>query len=82
MTWVDISRRWHDTNVTNCGLCGRLVPRRLWVTEVEGRQVGFCSEDCERLYRSYWLPKHGADGAVGPLGSDAATSAQSTPEGP
>ena len=59
LTWVDISRTWHDTGVTNCTLCGRLIPRRLWVADVGGSSVGFCGADCERLYREYWLPKHG-----------------------
>ena len=59
MSWVDIARRWHDTGVTNCGLCGKLIPRRLWMAEVHGKTVGFCGPDCERLYRTYWLPKYG-----------------------
>jgi ribosomal protein L24E len=59
MTWQEIERRWHDTGVINCDLCGKLIPRRLWVVEIEGRELRFCSEDCERLYRTYWLPKYG-----------------------
>lgn len=62
MSWIDISRKWHDTGVTNCNLCGRLIPRRLWVVDVAGTAVGFCGADCERLYRDYWLPKYGAAG--------------------
>jgi hypothetical protein len=59
MSWVEISRRWHDTSVTNCRLCGRLIPRRIWVVQIAGREVGFCDTECERLYRTYWLPKYG-----------------------
>jgi hypothetical protein len=58
-TWIEITRTWHDTAVTHCALCGRLVPRRVWQVEIEGRALPFCNEECEGLYRSYWLPKYG-----------------------
>ena len=57
--WVEIERTWHDTAVTNCALCGRLVPRRIWQVEIDGHPLPFCNEECEGLYRSYWLPKYG-----------------------
>ena len=57
--WVEIERTWHDTALTNCALCGRLVPRRMWQVEFDGKAVPFCNEECEGLYRSYWLPKYG-----------------------
>jgi hypothetical protein len=59
--WIEIQRAWHDTAVTNCALCGRLVPRRIWLVEIDGRELPFCNEECEGLYRSYWLPKYGGD---------------------
>jgi hypothetical protein len=58
--WVEIERTWHDTALTNCALCGRLVPRRIWLVEIAGQSLAFCNEECEGLYRSYWLPKYGA----------------------
>ena len=57
--WVEIKRPWHDTKLTNCALCGRLVPRRVWLVEIGGQKLPFCNEECEGLYRSYWLPKYG-----------------------
>ncbi len=39
----------------HCECCGRMIVRLAWV--VEGRV--FCEPDCERLFRSYWLPRHG-----------------------
>jgi hypothetical protein len=57
--WVQIKRTWHDTTLTNCTVCGRLVPRRVWLVEFGGRTLPFCNEECEELYRSYWLPKYG-----------------------
>jgi hypothetical protein len=58
-TWIEITRSWHDTAVTHCALCGRLVPRRVWQVEIDGQKLPFCNEECEGLYRSYWLPKYG-----------------------
>lgn len=57
--WVEIKRTWHDTAVTNCALCGRLVPRQIWMVEIDDQPLPFCNEECEGLYRSYWLPKYG-----------------------
>jgi len=57
--WIEIQRTWHDTEVTNCALCGRLVPRRIWMVEIDCQALPFCNEECEGLYRSYWLPKYG-----------------------
>jgi hypothetical protein len=36
------------------------VPRRIWLVEIAGQSLPFCNEECEGLYRSYWLPKYGA----------------------
>jgi hypothetical protein len=57
--WVEIKRTWHDTALTNCTLCGRLVPRMVWMVAFDGRRLPFCNEACEELYRTYWLPKYG-----------------------
>lgn len=59
--WIEIHRSWHDTTVTNCALCGRLVPRHIWMVEFAGRELPFCNAECEAIYRDYWLPKYGAE---------------------
>jgi hypothetical protein len=64
--WVEIERTWHDTALTNCALCGRLVPRRMWQVEIDEQTLPFCNEECEGLYRSYWLPKYGRPHPVTP----------------
>lgn len=64
--WREIERRWHDTTLTNCALCGRLVPRTVWLAEVGGERLPFCGPDCEALYRDYWLPKYGPKQAGAP----------------
>lgn len=75
-TWIEITRTWHDTAVTHCALCGRLVPRRVWQVEIEGQTLPFCNEECEGLYRSYWLPKYGK-----PANATVAASPHRHPEG-
>ena len=65
MSWKELERRWHETGVQNCMLCGRLIPRRVWVVEIDGAEVAFCSVDCEGLYRSYWLPRYGSGSPAG-----------------
>ena len=30
------------------------------MVEIDGQALPFCNEECEGLYRSYWLPKYGA----------------------
>ena len=57
--WVEIRRAWYETTVTNCILCGRQIPRRIWRVEIDGRPLDFCGVDCERSYREYWLPRYG-----------------------
>jgi hypothetical protein len=59
--WVELQRSWHDTAVTNWALCGRLVPRHIWMVEFNGRELAFCNEACEGIYRDYWLPKYGPE---------------------
>ena len=57
--WEDLELVWWDTNVVNCSFCGQMIPKRRWVSEIDGHEQGFCSLDCEQLYVNYWLPKHG-----------------------
>jgi hypothetical protein len=49
---------------TICALCGQLVPGAHWVEDVDGQKQVFCNPAHADLYRSYWLPRHGAK-AVG-----------------
>jgi len=57
--WQPRSPDWWEIEVINCSLCGQMIPRDLWVVEVNGRRHVFCGPACERLYRDYWLPRHG-----------------------
>ncbi|MCL5957939.1 MAG: hypothetical protein M1358_01265 [Chloroflexi bacterium] len=48
-----------DANVVNCDLCGKMIPKEIWINEVEGETKQFCDDRCEAMYISYWLPKYG-----------------------
>jgi hypothetical protein len=55
--WQPITTQIWETVVTPCDCCGQVVAKRIWVVELEGEDMRFCSPVCEELYRSYVLPK-------------------------
>ncbi len=54
--WEENSAKWYEQNY--CILCGRIIPKMLWIAEEEGEKKIFCGPDCEKLYQEYWLPAH------------------------
>jgi hypothetical protein len=65
VSWVELERSWHDTEVVNCRVCGRLIPRRAWVFDGGGGEIRSCGPDCEELYETYWKPTYGVMSADG-----------------
>ena len=57
--WEAIETQVWETVVTPCECCGQVVPKRLWVAEVDGRERRFCGPACEELYRTYVLGRRG-----------------------
>ncbi|MCB1486873.1 MAG: hypothetical protein KDJ88_05375 [Bauldia sp.] len=57
--WVAPERSWHNTNVSYCAVCGRLIPRRSWVFDGGAGPLSACSPDCETLYEEYLKPTYG-----------------------
>lgn len=57
--WLEFDRTWHDTDIVNCSVCGRLIPRRAWVFTGAVGDVRSCSPECEELYRTYLEPTYG-----------------------
>jgi hypothetical protein len=53
--WQETNKTWYQLQLVYCDLCGKVIPRRLWVVEIDGEQKRFCDERCEQLYRDYWL---------------------------
>jgi hypothetical protein len=58
--WVERELSWHDTEVVNCPVCGRLITRRTWRFKAGEGTLAVCSPECEELYETYWKPTHGA----------------------
>jgi hypothetical protein len=56
------AREYFETEAVNCLLCGKIISLRAWVVEKSGSEQIFCDADCQRLYRDYWLPRHGGKG--------------------
>jgi hypothetical protein len=46
-------------NTLTCDLTGAPLANRYWQAEVDGRTYHFVDENAERVFRSYWLPRHG-----------------------
>lgn len=60
--WIELKRAWHETEVTSCDVCGRLIPRRAWVFPgAHGGQINSCGADCEELYETYLAPRMVSD---------------------
>lgn len=51
--WTEVSRRWWETSVINCSLCGQLIVRRAWVETVDSKDVQYCSQKCAEFATSY-----------------------------
>jgi hypothetical protein len=62
--WRELEHVWHETNVVNCTVCGKLIPRRAWCFDGASGEVVACGPSCEELYETYWLPTHGAGAAT------------------
>lgn len=60
MTWTEPPPRRLDDLGPHCRLCGGLLPGRVWSAVVDGEEHPFCDPECEEIYRTYWLPRHGA----------------------
>jgi hypothetical protein len=66
MGWEQNEISYLKANRDSCALCGRPIAIRYWGADVDGVALKLCSPEHERLYRDYWLPRHGAkEGAAG-----------------
>jgi hypothetical protein len=55
--WIENDVRWFEQQMIYCALCGRVIPKRTWLAQVEEHLESFCEPACEDLYRSYLLPQ-------------------------
>jgi hypothetical protein len=59
--WIELRPAVWDTVTTSCDCCGKVVPRRVWRASFEGREMKFCSEECELLYSDYKAKREHGD---------------------
>jgi hypothetical protein len=58
-TWQELEHAWHETNIVNCVVCGKLIPRRAWRFDGGDGELVSCGPECEVLYESYLRPTYG-----------------------
>jgi ribosome-binding protein aMBF1 (putative translation factor) len=51
--WRDVSRRWWETSVINCSLCGQLIVKEAWVESRGSEDVLYCSQKCAEFASTY-----------------------------
>lgn len=57
--FVELGLAWHETAVTHCDVCGRLIPRRAYLFDGGAGELRACGPDCEELYARYLRPTYG-----------------------
>ena len=47
-----------NSGLVNCILCGKMIPRDIWVSIYNEKELNFCDVKCENIYSEYWIPKY------------------------
>lgn len=48
--WIERDPGYLSFDVYNCTYCGKLIPRHIWLEEVEGKAQPFCTPTCHQRY--------------------------------
>jgi len=48
--WIERDPGYLSFDVYNCTYCGKLIPRHIWLEEVEGKSQPFCTPNCHQRY--------------------------------
>jgi hypothetical protein len=59
--WREVEPSYLGVAFVHCDTCGKMIPRRIWMESVSGKEKSFCGARCSELYLTYWLPKYGAE---------------------
>jgi hypothetical protein len=51
--WRAVSRRWWETSVISCSLCGQLIVKEAWVETRGSKDVLYCSQKCAQFASTY-----------------------------
>jgi hypothetical protein len=62
--WIERDPGYLSFDVYNCTYCGKLIPRHIWLEQLDGQEQPFCNPTChqsfltrrQRLPRSSSLP--------------------------
>lgn len=54
--WEKNTAKWYEQTMLYCELCGKIIPKNLWIVDEEGEALVFCNPGCEQLYRDYRVP--------------------------
>jgi hypothetical protein len=56
--WEEIDAKWYEQKWVYCALTGRLISKKAWVAEIDGKKLTFSDPESEQLYREYVLSGH------------------------
>jgi hypothetical protein len=48
--WIERDPGYLSFDVYNCTYCGKLIPRHIWLEEVEGQEKPFCNPTCHQSF--------------------------------
>jgi len=48
--WIERSPMYLSFDIYNCTYCGKNVPRNVWLQDLAGESVPFCSPDVAQIY--------------------------------
>jgi hypothetical protein len=48
--WIERDPGYLSFDVYNCTYCGKLIPRHIWLEEVEGQEKPFCNPGCHQSF--------------------------------
>ena len=54
--WEKNTAKWYEQTMVYCKLCGKIIPKNLWIADEGPERLVFCGPDCEELHRDYWVP--------------------------
>jgi hypothetical protein len=48
--WIERDPGYLSFDVYNCTYCGKLIPRHIWLHEIDGLEKPFCNPSCHQSF--------------------------------
>ena len=51
--WIQLDtsyKSYVNPDFLHCKACGKVIPKDVWISKKEGKDIPFCNEDCEKMY--------------------------------